>query len=106
MSCALKIKFPTTYRSYCSATLLRHFSTKIFHLNYLIDSFGQVSEAMSDWETTNAEEVNEYVKKNGVSGINEFFRNQLERSEKEGVNIGITGDSGAGKSSFINMFRG
>ena len=61
---------------------------------------------MSDWETTNAEEVNEYVKKNGVSGINEFFKNQLERSEKEGVNIGITGDSGAGKSSFINVFRG
>ena len=61
---------------------------------------------MSDWETTNAEEVNEYVNKNGVSGINEFFRNQLERSEKEGVNIGITGYSGAGKSSFINMFRG
>ena len=61
---------------------------------------------MSDWESTNAEEVKEYVKKNGVSGINEFFKNQLERSEKEGVSIGITGDSGAGKSSFINVFRG
>ena len=40
---------------------------------------------MSDWETMNAEEVKEYVNKNGVSGINEFFKNQLERSEKEGV---------------------
>ena len=61
---------------------------------------------MSDLEEVNAEEIKEYIKRNGVSGIEEFFKMQLERSKEVEVNIGITGGSGVGKSSFINAIRG
>ena len=61
---------------------------------------------MSDLEEVNAEEIKEYIKRNGVSGIEEFFKMQLERWKEVEVNIGITGCSGAGKSSFINAIRG
>ena len=61
---------------------------------------------MSDWEEVNAEEIKEYVERNGVTGIDEFFRIQLERWRNVEVNVGITGDSGVGKSSFINVIRG
>ena len=61
---------------------------------------------MSDWEKVNAEEIKEHINVNGVSGVDEFFKMQLERWKKVEVNIGITGDSGTGKSSFINVIRG
>ena len=61
---------------------------------------------MSDLEEVNAEEIKEYIKRNGVSGIEEFFKIQLERWKEVEVNIGITGCSGVGKSSFINAIRG
>ena len=61
---------------------------------------------MSDLEEVNAEEIKEYIKRNGVSGIEEFFKMQLERWKEVEVNIGITGCSGVGKSSFINAIRG
>ena len=61
---------------------------------------------MSDLEEVNAEEIKEYIKRNGVSGIDEFSKMQLERWKNVKVNIGITGRSGVGKSSFINAIRG
>ena len=61
---------------------------------------------MSDLEEVNQEEIKEYIKRNGVSGIEEFFKMQLERWKEVEVNIGITGCSGVGKSSFINAIRG
>ena len=61
---------------------------------------------MSDLEEVNEEEIKEYIKRNGVSGIDEFFKMQLDRWKKVKVNIGITGCSGVGKSSFINVIRG
>jgi predicted GTPase len=42
----------------------------------------------------------------GVSGMGEYFKAQLEQWENVEINIGVTGDSGAGKSSFINAIRG
>ena len=61
---------------------------------------------MSDLEGVNAEEIKEYVARHGVTNIDKFFKMQLERWKKVEVNIGITGDSGTGKSSFINAIRG
>lgn len=61
---------------------------------------------MSDWEEINEKEIKEYIERNGVSGIDEFFKKKLDIWKKEDVNIGITGDSGAGKSTFINVMRG
>ena len=59
-----------------------------------------------DWEIIFADEIKQHVDENGVSNIEEFFKNKLERWQEVEVNIGVTGDSGTGKSSFINSIRG
>ena len=41
---------------------------------------------MSDWEARNAEEIKEHIKRNGLLGIDELFKEQLERWKKEEVN--------------------
>ena len=51
------------------------------------------------------EELQEEVDENGVSNVEEFFKKRLERWREVEVNIAITGDSGTGKSSFINTIR-
>ena len=50
-------------------------------------------------------DVPEYINKHGVSGIEEFFKSKLQQWKDIKINIGVTGDSGAGKSSFINAIR-
>ena len=54
----------------------------------------------------NVEDVPEYIERNGLEGIEEFFKAKLERWKDVEINIGVTGNSGVGKSSFINAIRG
>jgi predicted GTPase len=42
----------------------------------------------------------------GVSEIEELFKTKLGPWEDAEINIGIIGNSGVGKSSFINAIRG
>lgn len=59
-----------------------------------------------DWEFIFADEIRNYVEQHGVDHIEEFIGNKLERWQEVEVNIAVTGDSGTGKSSFINAIRG
>jgi putative ribosome biogenesis GTPase RsgA len=52
------------------------------------------------------EDVPEYIEEHGVSGIEEFFKSKLQQWKDVEINIGVTGDSGVGKSSFVNAIRG
>ena len=57
-----------------------------------------------DCELTKFIELLEDVDLYGVSIINDF-KKRLERWQAAEMNFAITGDSGAGKSSFINSLR-
>ena len=57
------------------------------------------------WEQFYYEDVKRYVDENGISNIEEFFKNKLEGWRDVEVNMAISGSSGAGKSSFINAIR-
>ena len=50
-------------------------------------------------------ELKREIDETGVSNIKEFIRKRLKRWREVEVNIAITGDSGSGKSSFINAIR-
>ncbi len=72
-------------------------------------SFSEAPEEMG--ETTDLTEeyladAREYIQQNGVSGIAEFLRKKLDNCKGVKIRFGITGNSGTGKSSFINAIRG
>ena len=51
-------------------------------------------------------DIQQYVQQQGVLNIDKFFNEKLESWRHVKVDIAITGDAGAGKSSFINRIRG
>ena len=59
----------------------------------------------SEWEILEMVELEKEIEESGVSNIEEFFKKRLEKWREVEVNIAITGDSGSGKSSFINAIR-
>ena len=65
-----------------------------------------VSTPLGDFETIDTAEIQSYVEQNGVKGISEFLKKKLDTWKETEVHIGITGDSGSGKSSFVNTIRG
>ena len=63
----------------------------------------------SMWENLNAKDVQAiqiHIKEHGVSGMEELLAAKLEQPENFEINIGIAGDVGVGKSSFVNAIRG
>ena len=58
------------------------------------------------WEMISAEELKDYVKQNGVSGVAEYVSSKLDDWENVVIQFAVCGVSGAGKSSFINRIRG
>ncbi|XP_044175022.1 interferon-inducible GTPase 1-like [Acropora millepora] len=62
--------------------------------------------ASGDYDWANLEEeMNEEIKESGVWNIDEFVKEKLQQWKSVEVNIAITGNSGAGKSSFTNAIR-
>ena len=59
-----------------------------------------------EYVVVNQDDVPEYIEKNGLDGIEDFFKAKLERWKDVEINISVTGISGVGKSSFINAIRG
>ena len=51
------------------------------------------------------DDVPEHIKEHGVSGIEEVFKAKLKGWKNVEINIGVTGNSGVGMSSFINAIR-
>ena len=58
-----------------------------------------------EWVKLEMEELQREIDESGVANIEEFLRKRTERWREVEVNIAITGNSGAGKSSFINTIR-
>jgi predicted GTPase len=59
-----------------------------------------------EWERQYKREVENHIKQHGLQGIEKVLMAKFEEWKKVKINFGITGDSGAGKSSFINAIRG
>jgi len=65
--------------------------------------------AFNGWQEVkakDAEEIEEYIEQNGVSNIHILLKSKLCEWQEVEVSIGITGNSGTGKSTFINTVRG
>ena len=62
--------------------------------------------AIAWWKNRFADEIKQYVERNGTSEIDKFFKKKLDSWKHLKVKIAITGDAGAGKSSFINKLLG
>ena len=60
-----------------------------------------------NWESKYAQEFQKEVEKNGLrlDSIPKFFKSKMDGWKDVELQIAITGDSGAGKSSFINTIR-
>ena len=58
------------------------------------------------WETLFMADVQEHIEEHGVLGIGNIFKAKLGKWQGMEISIGVTGDAGVGKSSFINAIRG
>ena len=66
----------------------------------------EMSHAIAWWKNRFGGEIKHYVERNGTSEIDKFFKKKLDSWKHAKVKIAITGDAGAGKSSFINKLLG
>ena len=67
----------------------------------------KANSSMKTVEQERENEVKEYIEKNGLAdGLMGLLQSQLDGWKDVEINIGVTGPTGVGKSSFINAIRG
>ncbi|XP_052229335.1 interferon-inducible GTPase 1-like isoform X8 [Dreissena polymorpha] len=66
--------------------------------SYCVEDPTQDAEYLRDYE--------EAVRKGGVADLGDFITDDLNKWREYKIHIAVIGESGAGKSSFINAMRG
>ena len=59
----------------------------------------------TDWKKIETEELQDYVRLNGVSKVAEYVASRLDDWRNVVVQFAVCGVSGSGKSTFINRIR-
>ena len=57
-------------------------------------------------EIRHGEEMRQAFSKNGINGVKDYYHKKNNEWKNLTINMGVTGQSGVGKSSFINAIRG
>ena len=70
------------------------------HYRFVLNMAGS-----TDWEKVETEELQDYVRLNGVSKVAIYVASRLDDWRNVVVQFAVCGVSGSGKSSFINRIR-
>ncbi|XP_028404317.1 interferon-inducible GTPase 5-like [Dendronephthya gigantea] len=74
---------------------------------FALDRFNRfVKEKEEKKIVPSGDELKELLQKNGITGIQQMMDERLKTWKDVIINLAILGDSGSGKSSFINAIRG
>ena len=69
-------------------------------------TMGKSQSKSKDCESEETQKTKRQIEKDGVEGSLAMMREKLESWNNVKIKIGVTGNSGVGKSSFINAIRG
>jgi predicted GTPase len=67
---------------------------------------GQAQRSLNQTEQKSHNEATQFVAEHGVEGISDFYRKKVSELKDVQLHFLVTGETGAGKSSFINAIRG